>query len=99
MADHLSLVECIKTIALRDVLLETSDYRIREICRWYSREFSTPLPTVEADVPLLILLQHYFENQFSNMTAEEIDEEKMSMLETDEGRRLRMRREDADAAG
>lgn len=41
-------------------------YRLRQIFRWYSREFSTPLHEVE-DLPLVQVLTHYFESMYEEL--------------------------------
>ena len=48
-------------MALYEVYKATSEYNYRKICRWYSREFHTPLDYVEMDLPKEKILMHYFE--------------------------------------
>lgn len=93
-----SFVDAIQVLAFRDVLCETAGYRIRRMQRWYSQTFSTPLHVVEHDIPLLNVLQHYFEYQFETADPEDIAEIKKLILETAVQRADRLRAEDAQTA-
>lgn len=95
----MTFVEAIQLLAFRDVLLETPEYRVRSIQRWYSTTFNTPLLTVENDIPLAVVIQHYYETLFETMEPEQLEETKKLLLETDAQRRERLKAEDAEAAG
>jgi len=60
-------IENIQVIALAAV--EAPDFTdiYRNICRWYSKEYSTPLHYVENDIPVQDVLRHYYEEQFYTM--------------------------------
>lgn len=64
------VIEITRLLALTSVLNEydfDSDYIMRKVCRWYSKTFSTPLHTVEEDIPLFKIFQHYWEDRFENL--------------------------------
>ena len=46
---------------------DTDEYRLRDICRWYSETYATPLWVVEYELPIEHVLQHYYEVQYHNM--------------------------------
>lgn len=92
-------LEAVKILALRAVLKPTSDptYRIRQIFRWFSKTFHTPLAEVEA-MPLEDVLQHYFESDYEQMVEDTslspfIDIELAKLAETDHEKMLRERKE------
>jgi hypothetical protein len=54
----------IQLIALASVEDPTWTSKFREICRWYSKEFSTPLHYVEYELSPDYVLRHYYESIF-----------------------------------
>lgn len=57
----------IRTIALRDVLKGTSpDYHLRRVFRWYGEKFGMS-PDAVADLPLIDVLQHYWEDYYETL--------------------------------
>lgn len=62
----------IRVEAFAAVLRGDDDFQYREIMRWYSREFSTPLPQVE-ELDREDVLQHYWECHY--VEAQEKDPE------------------------
>lgn len=62
------LIQAVQILAMEAVLSDTDEYRMRDICRWYSGEFSTPLHVVE-DLPFEYVLQHYYEAVYAKMQA------------------------------
>lgn len=60
------LIQAVQILAMEAVLSDTDEYRMRDICRWYSGEFSTPLHIVE-DLPFEYVLQHYYEAVYAKM--------------------------------
>jgi hypothetical protein len=71
----------------------------RYVCRWYSREFSTPLQEV-LGIPLEEILQAYYEDNYEKMTEEDREAEIERLLETDQEREERAQQEEkADRAG
>lgn len=63
MSDY---VRQLKLIAMSNVVDQPSEYAIRQIFRWYSERFHTPLHLVE-DLQFEDVLQTYFECQFEEM--------------------------------
>jgi hypothetical protein len=55
----------------------------RRVCRWYSKNFSTPLETVLNDLPEHDVLRHYFEDHYYELEqrAQSNDEAKKAYEE------------------
>lgn len=70
----------IQIIALSSIDEPDWKAQYRAICRWYSREFSTPLMTVENDLSILHVLLHYYETTFAKLSASE-DEQSQTNYE------------------
>jgi len=74
------ILKAIRAIALAKAQSPDYEFSYRKICRWYSREFSTPLSTVlemsEEDV-----LQTYFEDTYERTVSEATDEEGVARLD------------------
>ena len=67
----------LQTIAMRNVEREGVDFFYRRVCRWYSKNFYTPLHEVE-DLPWKQILIAYFEEKFYEMynsSSEEVLQE------------------------
>lgn len=64
----------IQIIALAST--ESPDWKAeyRKICRWYSKEFNTPLDRVEWDLDYVHVLTHYYETVFGMMEKSESEE-------------------------
>lgn len=87
-------VDKIQLIALASVEDPGWKEQYRHICRWYSREFSTPLFVVENELDQLHVLTHYYEDSFgklyhseseaSNARYEEIKERLLKLGMSDE---------------
>ena len=90
-----NLVADLQVLALRAVLADDSDYRLRVIYRWYSREFSVPLPEVPA-LPLTHVLQAYFEDHYEKMEPHQQEEERLKLVETEVERLERVLAEDRE---
>jgi hypothetical protein len=93
----MSLADDLQVIALRDVLVGDSEYRLRFLCRWYSKTFSTPLRLVSA-IPLSEILTAFWEERYEKLEPHELEEERQLLTETEDDRRARLSREDAQAA-
>lgn len=63
--------EEIQLRALESVLLNNLPYFERKVKRWFSREFSTPLPEVEK-LNWDYILTHYYESNLENKTFNEV---------------------------
>jgi hypothetical protein len=57
--------------AIDSIFNPTDSYQQRRICRWYSKEFSTPLHIVLA-MPFTQVLTHYYEDTFSQMDRNDL---------------------------
>lgn len=60
------LIRAIKILALKAVKVPDYDAAYRKICRWYSREFSTPLEAVY-DIPEETVLREFFEDYYESI--------------------------------
>lgn len=67
-------IKDLQLISLANVELPTWLSEFRRICRWYSREFSTPLDYVENDLSPEYILRHYYEDIFSNLKGSSADD-------------------------
>jgi len=56
-----------------------SDSHWRKICRWYSKNFYTPLHTIN-DLPRLDVLQAYYEDVYNDMSDVELHDEAQRLL-------------------
>jgi hypothetical protein len=94
--EDLDLLKAIRICAVGAVKEKDSDYVMRYIFRWYSREFHTPLHVID-ELPLEEVLTHFFECRFENMDDEEIEEAVAKLIETRAERTLREAKEKAEA--
>lgn len=86
----------IKIIAFSEVQKNTAEYRLRSVYRWYSRAFATPLHMVPS-LPFTDVLTAYFEDQFENMDAEDLEAERKLLTETVDQKAARIAEEEAVA--
>ncbi len=84
----MTLFESVQLLALASIKKPDGNYFIRRICRWYSREFSTPLHEVEA-LPLDYVLQNYFESIYEELEEEDFDKRVAEVLESPEQKKMR----------
>jgi hypothetical protein len=56
----------IQTEAINNILNKTNDFYYRDICRWYSTTFHTPLHLVET-LPWDEVLLHFYEQKWSSL--------------------------------
>ena len=79
------LIKAIQILALRAVEDPNDEDSYAKICRWYSKEFSTPLHEVETLDPVYVLT-HFFQSRFvdlysgSDQDAAQYDEERANLL-------------------
>lgn len=85
MIDY-ALLEAIQVEAAHGVINNTDEYFIRNMCRWYSQTFSTPLHIVYT-LPLIEIALHYFECEFKDMTEQEQQDHIANLLLTQEERK------------
>lgn len=83
----------LQTLALRDVLKESPEVNLNSVFRWYSREFHTPLHTVE-ELPIEYILQHYYEDSYLQMSKEDIAKERENLILSEEEAALRTKDDD-----
>jgi hypothetical protein len=60
------VLNALRVIALSDAEHETPDAWYKSKCRWYSREFNTPLPSV-MDMPVEVVLRTWYEDYYWNL--------------------------------
>jgi hypothetical protein len=98
--DDLDLLKAIRLCAFGAVKSkdkEDSDYTLRHIFRWFSREFHVPLPEVP-NLPLEYVLTHFYECRYEQMEEDGLDEEDLLLRETKAERLAREAKAEADAA-
>ena len=97
------LVANVRLCALWEVVgpEPSAAYRLRRIFRWYSREFSVPLPEV-SKLPLAEVLRDYFECEYERLQDdgkyEELERERVELTESDAERVSRLAAEAAEDA-
>ena len=67
-------LEKLHLIALAAVESPTWKDQYRSICRWYSKEFHTPLNVVEFELDQLYVLMHYYEDSFERLYKSDSEE-------------------------
>lgn len=77
----MSEVRDIQILALGNIEDPDGEAYYRRICRWYSREFSTPLDTVLNDIPEKDVLLHYYEDLYHNLYNDESEEGQMRYIQ------------------
>lgn len=87
------IIETARIEAALAVRRHDGDYRLRQIFRWYSRTFHTPLHQVQ-DLDLMDVLQAFYEDRFGDMKDEELHDEIQDLIRTPE-EDMRAAREDA----
>ncbi len=87
-----------RILAMRAVLKSESDveYQLREMQRWFSREFHTELTIVE-DLPIEYVAQHYYECLYADMKPEDREDVMKELIETEAQTSKRLRDEEAAA--
>lgn len=70
-------VRYIQILALGAIEEPDGEAYYRRICRWYSREFSTPLDTVINDISEKDVLLHYYEDMYYGLYHDESEEGQM----------------------
>ena len=95
----LSLVKALKLIALKNVINPNEEAFLRNVQRWYSREFSTPLHTV-SDLPLEDILLNYYEDHYAALKDGDDEslwlKEMIMVTETPEERKERELNEESE---
>lgn len=86
----------IQILAIKDVLRPDWAATYRQIQRWYSKTFATPLHQV-ADLDVEFVLQHYLEDKYLEMKLEDRLQTALNIVETDAERAERLRAEEAAA--
>lgn len=88
----LELLEAVRAQALRAIMRPDAEALLRRIYRGMAEKYHIPLDRVD-QLPLLWLLQHYYEGVFENMSEEDRIEAAEELAETPEERREREARE------
>lgn len=92
-----TLADDLQAIALHEIVTDTNGARLRQLYRWYSKAFSTPLHLVPA-LPLTEILCAFWEERYTHMDEDELEEERVRLLESPEERAAKQREKDLDAA-
>jgi hypothetical protein len=87
------VIETARIEAALAVKRHDGEYRLRQIFRWYSRTFHTPLHQVQ-DLDLLDILQAFYEDRLGDMKDDELHDEIQDLIRTPE-EEMRALREDA----
>lgn len=90
-------VQDLKILAAHSVVKKDPDYLLRNLFRWYSVKFATPLHIVET-IPLEDILQHYYEVQYEECNEVELERELINLLEDENSLKSRQREEDLKEA-
>lgn len=93
------MVKTLKLIALKNTIKPDEEAFLRNVQRWYSREFSTPLHTV-SDLPLESVLLHYYEDRYATLKDGDDEslwlKEMILVTETNEERKKRETEEESE---
>src|ERR1700690_4567872 len=90
-------VQDIKILAAHAVVNKDQDYLLRNLVRWYSAKFATPLHEVE-ELPFEDVLQTYYEVQYEEMNEPELEMDIKELIEDEAKLKERQRKEDEDEA-
>jgi hypothetical protein len=82
LSEQFSLIRSTQQIAMAAVLAPDVAAVYRRIARWYSRNFNTPLHEVE-ELPICEVLLHYFEERFSMMKSEDVEDLRKVLARTE----------------
>jgi len=66
-------IDALQTLALFSVEHPDKEAHCRKICRWYSKEFYTPLHIVENDLSFDYVMRHYYEQTFSQLANSPVE--------------------------
>lgn len=83
----LEYYKALQVLALREVIKKEPSpaYRMRQIFRWYSETFHTPLHLVE-ELPLFDIMRHYYEANYEKLKEDPVglQEELIELSQNDE---------------
>lgn len=86
MKNDLNYFKFLQLKALDCIFNPTDDYLQRKICRWYSKEYSTPLNQV-LEMPFDYVLTHYYESEFEkqdhNQLIDQLIEDHLPEIQQD----------------
>lgn len=89
---QLSLLAAVQADSLHAVLEEDADWEVRQVLRWYSRTFHTPLHEVEELAPEDVF-RAWFETRYEQMDRSELIDHARLIIETPKERADRIERE------
>lgn len=92
------LIKSTMILAMQAVMEDTDEYRLRDICRWYSETKNTALWVVEYELPIEHVLQHYYEEHYSKMNHISRRDAARLLIETDEEKQARLEKAKKDKA-
>jgi len=91
-------IRSLQLIALKNILIEVDeDYRWRQIARWYSKTFATPLHEVD-DLPRIDVLQHYIEDKYEDIEEAALSHEVEKLLNIEDETKQAIVKSQEDAA-
>lgn len=91
-------IRSLQLIALKNILIEADeDYRWRQIARWYSKTFATPLHEVD-DLPRIDVLQHYIEDKYEDIDEAALSHEVEKLLNIEDETKQAIVKSQEDAA-
>lgn len=93
----MALADDLQVIAFAAVAEGDSEYRLRYLHRWYSKTFHTPLHVVPS-IPLTAILTAFWEEKYEAMEEDDLEAERLRLIETPEERRARLVVEDQEKA-
>lgn len=91
----------IRLDAIRHVYRKDAEYTLREICRWYSQRYATPLHEVgtrTGSVDIEDVLKTFYEVRYGEMAEDKLEEEAELLARTEEEELEDQRKADADEA-
>lgn len=99
-SEKFSLLKALQLNALNSVLNPDYDYHHRQLQRWYSKEFYTPLHIVE-ELPIEDIVTTFYECRYQELKDDDeegkLAEEIQQLIETDEERFRREMKEQSDS--
>lgn len=88
--------EALNLIALKGAIQPDAESNLRYVMRWYSKLFHTPLHVVMQEVPIEDVWLAFYEERYSGLKRDDLDEFIALALETPDERATRLDAEDAE---
>ena len=94
----MSLADDLQVIAFHDVVTSSNGARLRQLYRWYSKTFFTPLHEV-MDLSLPFILQAFWEERYSQMDKDELEEARLRLIKSEAELSAEEQQDEADTTG